>query len=127
MFCQYLTCRKKSNGEQTLTKKKKHATDKSKRITSKDKPKKASVHRKKPTQTSIRPFSNVIHDDVASACKVTGFCPWKSVVPFLRYLRRKRFNVNVVLNEALLYYLGVCVWVGLGLNFNPQTQTHINK
>ena len=58
-----------------------HATDTSTCITSPDKREKGAVHRKKPAQTRVKPFSDVIHDDVAIACKVSSFRPWRSIEP----------------------------------------------
>lgn len=82
-----------------------NATDTSNRITSSNKAKQRSVHGKRHVQVCIKPFLDVIHNDVTVACKTTGFRPWRCVVPLLRYLKRKRFNVNAVLNRALLFYL----------------------
>lgn len=83
----------------------KDATDTSNCITSQDKRGNGAIRRKKPVQTRVKPFSDVIRGDVAIACRVTGFRAWRSVEPLLRYLKRKRFNVNAVLNRALLFYL----------------------
>lgn len=88
-----------------MTPKQKHATDTSRRITSPNNRENSGVHEKKREQSRVQPFSDVIHSDVAIACKTSGFRPWRCVVPLLRYLRRKGFKVNAVLNRALLFYL----------------------
>ena len=84
-----------------------NASATSKCITSASKRGKGADRRKKPVQTRVKPFSDVIHNDVAIASRVSSFRAWRSVVPLLRYLKRKRFNVNAVLNRALLFYLRV--------------------
>ena len=75
--------------------------------TSPDRRGEGAVSRKKPAQTRIQPFSDVLQGDVSVALRNFSFRPWRSVGPLVRYLRRKRSSVNAVLNRALLFYLRV--------------------
>jgi len=66
-----------------------------------------TIDEKKPIQLRVQAFQhveNVLRDDVAIACKPFGFRPRRSVLPFLRVVRKMRLNVNAVLNDALVFY-----------------------
>ncbi len=87
-----------------------HATDTSTRSTSPsnaDKRGKRRVGEKKPVQLRVKPFQkrgNVLHDDVAIACRPFAFRPQKRVLPFLRVARKMGLSRNSVLNDAVVYY-----------------------
>ncbi len=87
-----------------------HATDTSARSTSPsnaDKLGKRRVGEKKPVQLRVKPFQkreNVLHDDVAIACRPFAFRPQKRVLPFLRVARKMGLTRNSVLNDALVFY-----------------------